>query len=321
MGLPIDKIAVLGGGGVIGSGFAVNFAWKNMPVVIYDISAAALETARTRVSGALSYLAAQGVISPADAQAALGRITYTTDVAEAVKDAGFIQEAVLEQYAVKKELLALVDRHTSPTAIFASSTSGLLISEIARDSKHPERCVGAHPYNPPYLIPLIEVAKGEKTSDEAAARTMELYRSIGKEPILLQKEALGFIANRLQIALYREVVEIVKRGICSVEDVDKALCFGPGLRFALMGANMIFQLAAGPYGIKGALHHMGPSAEMWLADMADWKKFPEGWGDQAQEGVNAAMANRPADQGRTTEEIAKWRDEGLIMLLKYLKKI
>lgn len=317
----IKKVAILGGGGLIGSGLAVNFIWKGLPVTVYDISDAALETGRTRVNGALSYLESQGVLSAAEREAALGRVSYTTDIAAAVKDAGFIQEAALEQYPVKKALLAQVDRHASPTAIFASSTSGLLISEIAKDSQHPERCIGAHPYNPPYLIPLVEIAKGEKTSEEAAAGALELYRSIGKEPILLRKEALGFIANRLQVALYREAVDIVMRGICSVEDVDKALCFGPGLRFALMGPNLIFQLAGGPYGITGALKHMGPSVELWWADMADWKKIPSGWIEQAQEGVNAEMANRAADQGRTMEEIAKWRDSRLIELLKILKKI
>ena len=317
----IKNVTVLGGGGLIGSGLAVNFAWKDLSVVIYDITDAALQTGRNRVGATLSYLAAQRIMTSADAEEALGRVSYTTDMAEAVKDAEFIQEAAVEQYAVKKELLTQVDRHASPTAVFASSTSGLLISEITKDSEHPERCVGAHPYNPPYLIPLVEIAKGEKTSEEAVAKTYELYRSIGKEPIILQKEALGFIANRLQVALYREAIDIVRRGICSVEDVDKALCFGPGLRFALMGANLVFQLAGGPYGITGALKHMGPSVELWWADMADWKKMPQGWIEQAQQGVNAEMENRPADQGRTTEEISKWRDTRLIELLKMLKKI
>lgn len=134
-------------------------------------------------------------------------------------------------------------------------------------------------------------------------------------------EALGFIANRLQIALYREAVDIVMRGICSVEDVDKALCFGPGLRWALMGPNLIFHLSGGEHGIKGLLHHIGPSAELWWADMADWKKWPEGWADLAQEGVVREMAGRPAEGGRTVEDISRWRDDGLIEILKLHNKL
>lgn len=317
----IKKVAVLGGGGVIGSGWATNFLWKGLPTCIYDISDEALQNARKRIRGNLEYLVSKNVLPADRMNVALGLARYTTNLSEALRDVQFIQEAALEKYEVKQALLAEVDRVAPADAIFASSTSGLLITKIADGSKHPGRCIGAHPYNPPYMIPLVEIGKGEKTSEETVRKTVDFYTSLGKEPIVLQREALGFIANRLQVALYREAVDLVMRGVCTVEDVDKAVTFGPGLRFGLLGPNLIFHLGGGPHGIKGLLHHIGPSVELWWADMAVWKRWPEGWAEMAQEGVLKEMANRPASQGRTPEEIIRWRDDGLIELLKIHEKL
>jgi 3-hydroxyacyl-CoA dehydrogenase len=316
----IGKAAVLGGG-LIGSSWAANFLWKGVSVNIYDISDEALETTRSRIRENLEYLVSKGVLTAGEMNVALGLAKYTLSLAEAVKDVQFLQESVLEKYEVKQALLAEVDKHAPADAVFASSTSGLLITEIAKDSEHPERCLGAHPYNPPHLIPLVEISRGQKTSEDTVKRTCDFYRSLGKEPIVLRKEALGFISNRLSMALYREAVDLVMRGVCSVEDIDKAVNFGPGLRYALMGPNLIYQLGGGPHGIHGLLKHVENSVELWWEDMAAWKKWPPGWYETAQEGVNIEMANRPPEQGRTNEEIARWRDDGLIEILKFLKKI
>jgi len=317
----IKKVAVLGGSGMIGSGWTTNFLWRGLPVHVYDVSEECLKTARDRIRGNLQYLVNKGLLTQEKMNVALGLARYTTSVETAVQDAPFIQEAAPEKYETKQALLAEVDRYAPAEAVFASSTSGLLITEIARGSAHPERCLGAHPYNPPHLIPLIEISKGEKTSAASVQLTYDFYRSLGKEPIILEKEALGFIANRLSVALYREAIDLVLKGVCSVEDVDKAVCFGPGLRYALMGPNLIYHLGGGPFGIKGIMQHIGPSVELWWADMADWKKVPPAWPDMAQEGVLEEMANRPADQGKTPEEIARWRDDGLLAVLKFLNKV
>jgi carnitine 3-dehydrogenase len=316
----IKKASVLGGG-LIGSGWATTFLWKGYPVHVYDVNEDALKTTRSRIRGNLEYLASKGVLTTAMMNVALGLARYTTRIEEAIKDVQFIQECAPEKYEVKQALLAEVDKHAPADAIFASSTSGLLITEIAKFSKYPGRCLGAHPYNPPHLIPLVEIGKGDLTSAEAVKRTYDFYKLLGKEPIVLQKEALGFIANRLSLALYREAVDLVMRGVCTVEDVDKAVNFGPGLRYALMGPNLIYHLGGGPHGISGILKHIGPSIQLWWADMADWKKWPPGWSDRAQEGVNEEMAHRLPEEGRTSEEIARWRDDGLIELLKFLKKL
>ena len=316
----IKKTAVLGGG-MIGSSWATNFLWKGFPVHIYDISDEALKIARGRIRGNMEYLVGKGILTRDKMNVALSLAKYTTSIEEAVQGVQFIQESVLEKYGVKQTLLAEVDKHAPADAVFASSTSGLLITEIAKDSKRADRCLGAHPYNPPHLIPLVEINKGEKTAEETIERAYAFYKSIGKEPIVLRKEALGFIANRLAVALWREAVDLVMRGICSVEDVDKTVCFGPGLRYALMGPNLTYHLGGGTQGIQGLIKHIGPSVELWWDDMAVWKKMPAGWAEVAQEGVLREMANRPPEQGLTNEEIARWRDDGLIEILKFLKKI
>ena len=317
----IKRIGVFGGGGIIGSSWATYFLWKGFPVSVYDLDQKALTLSRERITRNLSYLAEKGILTQEIVVKVLGRALFTQDIKEACHDVQFVQEASPENYDVKKSMVAALDQHGSPEALFASSTSGLLITEIAKDSRYPERCIGAHPYNPPHLIPLVEINKGERTSDETIQTAYDFYKVIGKEPIILKKEALGFISNRLQLALYREAIDIVLKGICSVEDVDKAVCFGPGLRFALMGPSLIFQLGGGKVGIKGLLEHVGPSIEMWWGDMAVWKKWPEGCRELLQEGVEKEMANRRPEEGRTTEEITLWRDDKLLKLLKLLNKI
>lgn len=316
----IKKVACIGAG-LIGASWAVNFVMKGYEVNIYDVNAQQLEQAGKAIRRDLDYLVQKNVLSPQQADEAANRARYTANLSEAVKDVQFIQEAVPEKYELKQAILQTVEESAAPETIFASSTSGLLITEIARYAKYPGRCLGAHPYNPPHLIPLVEITQGSQTSPEAVQCAVDFYKAAGKEPVVLQKEALGFIANRLQVALYREAVELVERGVCSIDDVDKAALFGPGLRFGILGPNMIFQLGGGPYGIKGLLHHVGASVELWWADMADWKKWPAGWGETAQAGVNDAMANRREEFGRTTAEIAQFRDNMLIELLKLHGKL
>lgn len=316
----IRKIAVVGGG-IIGSSWATCFLWKGLQVTVQDLNDRALALARDRIASNLAYLVEKKVIRKNAANACLKKAVFTKDMKEAVQDAHFVQESAPENYAVKQTIVAALDEHGRPDAIFASSTSGLLITEIAKLSKYPERCIGAHPYNPPLLIPLVELNRGDRTSERFLQKAYKFYKDIGKEPIILKKEALGFISNRLQLALYREAMDLVLRGVCSVEDIDKAVCCGPGLRFALMGPNLIFQLGGGKVGLKGLLEHVGPSIELWWADMADWKKWPEGSLEALQEGVLQEMANRQPEEGKTVEEISRWRDDMLIKLLQLLNRM
>ena len=249
------------------------------------------------------------------------RISYTKSIENAVKNTKFIIESGPEKYEVKWSIVNDVEKYASEDAIIASSTSGLLITEIAKNAKHPERFIGAHPYNPPHLIPLVEITKGEKTKDENVQLAYDLYKSIKKEPVILQKEALGFICNRIQMAVYREVSDLVMRGVCSIEDADKAVTYGPGIRWAIMGPSLVFELGGGQGHIDGLMNHLNDSIKLWLNDMTDWKEFPEQFPEIAREGVEESLKNRPKEIGNTDESLAEYRDKMLIEILKLHNKL
>lgn len=309
------------GAGVIGYSWALYFSLKNLNVTVYDISNESLDLAKQRVHESLKSLIDNGVVTEEESKKIEERIVYTTDMQKAVEKAQFIVESGPESYDIKREMVKEMEEFTNPETIIASSTSGLLITEIAKNAKHPERFIGAHPYNPPHLIPLVEITKGEKTSEEVVNTAKEFYTLIGKEPIVLQKEALGFICNRIQMALYREVCDLVSRGVCTVEDADKAVTFGPGLRWGIMGPSLVFELGGGEHGISGLLHHLNSSINMWLNDMADFKEFPSEFGMVAQKGVIEEISNRPEEIGNDNKSLAAYRDKMLIEMLKLHKKL
>ncbi|MCI6173775.1 MAG: 3-hydroxyacyl-CoA dehydrogenase NAD-binding domain-containing protein [Clostridiales bacterium] len=314
------KVACLGAG-VIGYSYAIRFAMGGYQVSARSRSEDSSLLARKRTIDSLESLVRYGVLTVEEKEEIFSRITFTTSIEQAVADACFIQESASEHYKVKQELIAEFEPYAPSDAVVASSTSGLLISEIAKCAKHPERFVGGHPYNPPHLIPLVEITRGEKTAEWAVDRAVAIYSGTGMEPVVLKKEVLGFISNRLQWALYREVADLVMNGVCTVEDADRALTFGPGLRWGIMGPSLIFELNGGKGGISGILRHLGPSIHLWLQDMAKWDSFPEEWPDIAQEGVNEEMANRDPAVGNTRENLEEYRDDMLIKLLRLHGKL
>lgn len=315
------KVAASIGAGVIGCSWALKFAMAGLDVWAQNRTEESGNLARERVRDSLASLVKNGVYDEAQAAAIAGRIHYTTSIEEAVRNAQFIQESSAEHYEVKWELVRAIEAAAAPDAIVASSTSGLLVSEIAKDAAHPERFCGGHPYNPPHLIPLVEITKGERTSDDVVSCAKEFYARVGMEPVVLQKEALGFICNRLQMALYREVANLVLSGVCTVEDADKAVTFGPGIRWGIMGPSLVFELGGGKGGVSGLMSHLNDSISLWLADMADWKRFPPEFAQVAQEGVNAELAARPAEIGNTPEGLAEYRDHMIIEILKLHGKL
>lgn len=301
------------GGGIIGASWATEFLWKNKKVVVQDIEEKGLKNAAAHIKSNLEFLVKKSIISNEKMERCLSNIEYITDMREALKDAEFIQESAFENYDVKIEIIKQVDEF-APTAIYASSSSGLLISEVQKYSKYPERCVTAHPFNPPHLIPLVEIVKGEQTSNDTAQKTFDFFESIGKEPIIVEKEVPGHVANRIQMAVFREAADMVLSGICSVEDVDKALSYGPGLRYALMGQVQIWDLAS-ETGIDGTIDHLGDSMHLWLNDMATWKQIPENLGKTLEDGLSKI-------EGRESpEKIKSWRDEKLLNILEQLDKV
>ncbi|WP_455136721.1 3-hydroxyacyl-CoA dehydrogenase family protein [Thermophilibacter sp.] len=315
------RVAASIGAGVIGYSWALKFAMAGLEVWAQNRTEESGALARERVRASLDSLVKNDVYSEAQAAEIAGRIHYTTSIEEAVRNAQFIQESAAEHYEVKWELVRAIEAAAASDAIVASSTSGLLVSEIAKDAAHPERFCGGHPYNPPHLIPLVEITKGERTTDETVTCAKAFYARVGMEPVVLQKEALGFICNRLQMALYREVANLVLSGVCTIEDADKAVTFGPGIRWGIMGPSLVFELGGGKGGVSGLMNHLNDSISLWLADMADWKSFPPEFAPVAQEGVDEELAARPAEIGNTPEGLADYRDHMIIEILKLHGKL
>ena len=316
----IRKVACVGAG-VIGYSWALYYSLKELSVTVYDLTDEKLQLAKKRIHESLVNLKQNDVVSENEIDEIESRISYTTSMEEAVKDVQFITESGPENYEVKQKMAEEMEKYTSSDTIIASSTSGLLVTEIAKNAKHPERFIGAHPYNPPHLIPLVELTRGEKTDDHVLEVAKEFYQMIDKEPVVLQKEALGFICNRIQMAVYREVCNLVMKGVCTIEDADKAVTYGPGLRWAIMGPSLVFELGGGEGHIDGLMKHLNPSISLWLHDMADFKDFPEEFPQIAREGVEASLKNRPAEIGNDDASLAEYRDKMLIELLKLHHKL
>ena len=316
----IKKVACVGAG-VIGYSWALYYALKKLEVNVYDLTEEKLDLAKKRIHESLINLMNNEVVSLDEISMIESRIHYTTSMKEATFDVQFITESGPESYEIKWQMVKEMEKYTSSETIIASSTSGLLISEIAKDALHPERFIGAHPYNPPHLIPLVELTKGDKTTNEVLDCAKEFYQLIDKEPVILQKEALGFICNRIQMAVYREVCDLVMNGVCSIEDADKAVTYGPGLRWAIMGPSLVFELGGGEGHIDGLMKHLNPSISLWLHDMADFKDFPEEFTSIARKGVEEALKRRPKEIGNDDASLAKYRDKMLISLLKLHKKL
>lgn len=316
----IKKVACVGAG-VIGYSWALYYSLKKLSVTVYDLTEDKIDLAKNRIHESLLNLEKNNVVQENEISEIESRITYTTSMEVAVKDAQFITESGPENYEVKQKMAEEMEKYTADDTIIASSTSGLLVSEIAKNAKHPERFIGAHPYNPPHLIPLVELTKGDKTDEHVLEVAKEFYQSIDKEPVVLQKEALGFICNRIQMAVYREVCNLVMNGVCTIEDADKAVTYGPGLRWAIMGPSLVFELGGGEGHIDGLMKHLNPSISLWLHDMADFKDFPEEFPEIARKGVEEAMKNRPTEIGNDDQSLAEYRDKMLIELLKLHNKL
>jgi carnitine 3-dehydrogenase len=256
------KTVAVVGTGVIGASWAALFLSHGLDVVATDPAQGAEERLRADV-------AATGLT-------ARGRLTFVADVAEAVADADFVQENGPEREDVKHAVFAALDAAARPDVVLASSSSGMLPSAIAKAcDAHPERVLVGHPFNPPHLLPLVEVVPGERTGEPAVEAAMAFYTALGKKPIRLRHELPGHVANRLQAALWREAFSLVDRGVATVADIDTAIADGPGLRWALLGPFALKHLSGGPGGIAHDLEHLGPTTEALWRDLGDPSLTPE----------------------------------------------
>jgi len=302
---PIHRIAIIGTG-VIGASWAALFLAKGLQVVATDIAPNAETALRKFVETAWPALKRLG-LAPGASQS---NLKFTAAIAQAVSGVDLVQENGPERIDFKKKLYAQLDELLPPEVIIASSSSGLTMSEIQLGAaSHPERCVIAHPFNPPHLIPLVEIVGGAKTSEATIRRAAEFYTSIGQRTVRLNKEMPGHVANRLQGALAREVYYLVAEGVVSAADVDTALCWGPGLRWGVMGNMMLNHLGGGPGGIEHFFQQFTGPMTAWWKTLGSPVLTPEVQ-KKLIDSVHAEVGSR------TIEELEAERDEILIGLIE-----
>src|SRR5713101_5731457 len=277
----IRNVAIVGTG-VIGASWAALYLARGLNVTATDPAPDAEANLRRYIDAAWKDLTTIGL----SANASRDRLKFTTDL--------------------KK---ALADADTRPDTIIASSSSGLTMSTMQSACQHPERCVIGHPFNPPHVVPLVEVVAGEKTSPETVQRAISFYESVGKKPIHVRKEVVGHVANRLQAALYREVVYLIEQGVLDVADSDAAVCWGPGLRWGVMGPNLLFHLGGGPGGIQHFMEHLSGPVASWWKDLGTITEFSPQVRQTIIDGVQKEAANRSVD------ELNRERDSMLLELL------
>lgn len=241
--------------------------------------------------------------------ASLDRLTFTPNMKEALSKADFVQENGPERPDFKIKLFAEIDEGTPADSIIASSSSGLTMTVIQSGCKLPERCVIGHPFNPPHIIPLVEVVGGDKTSPEVIQQAMNFYASIGKKPILLHKALVGHVANRLQAALYREIVYLIEQGVLSVEDADIAVNYGPGLRWGVMGPSLQWHVGGGQGGIQHFMEHLMDPLSGMMKVLGNPEITPE-----LKQTIVEGVAQMAA--GRTVEQLAEEENQTLVGLLK-----
>ena len=302
---PIRRVAIIGTG-VIGASWATLFLAKGLDVIATDIAPNAERALRGFVKTAWPAVERLG-LAPGAAQS---RLTFTADMPTAVRAADFVQENGPERLDFKKKLYRQLDELLPADVIIASSSSGLTMSEIQSDCpSHPERCVIGHPFNPPHLVPLVEIVGGAKTSEATEQRAAEFYTGLGKQAVRVRKEVPGHVANRLQAALAREVYYLVAEDIVSVADVDKALSWGPGLRWGIMGQVLLNHLGGGQGGIEHFFEQFTKPMTAWWKTLGSPELTPE-LQRKLIDGLHAAVGSR------SISELEAQRDDILMGLLE-----
>src|SRR4051794_36687401 len=305
---PIRRIAIVGTG-VIGASWAAEYLARGFDVVGTDPAPNAESNLRNYVDEAWEQLEEIG-LSPG---ASRERLSFSKDMKQALAEADLVQENGPERPDFKMKLFADIDDATPTDSLVASSSSGITPSVMQSKCKHPERVLVGHPFNPPHIIPLVEVVGGAKTAPEAVQRAMAFYTSIGKKPILLRKEIPGHVANRLQLALYREVMYLIEQDVLSVSDADDAVSWGPGLRWGIIGPNLQFHLAGGAGGIKHFLEGVFVGLLPIMNALGNPKITPE-LKQKIVDGVLEEAGNS------SVQQIAKEENEVLLKLLSIRTK-
>jgi carnitine 3-dehydrogenase len=302
------SVALLGGG-VIGGGWAARFLLNGVDVRLFDPDPdvarrvdAMLENAR-RAYRKLT-------LAPLPAE---GELTLVASAEEAADGVDFVQESAPEREEVKRAVLAAACRAADPDVVFASSTSGLLPSRLQADMKHPERLAVGHPFNPVYLLPLVEVCGGERTPPETLERAAAVYRSVGMWPLVLRKEIEGFVADRLLEALWREALWLVRDDVATVQEIDDAIRYGAGLRWSFMGSFLTYRIAGGEAGMRHFMAQFGPALRLPWTKLTDVPELTDGLLDKI-------VAQSDAQAGeRSIRELEHLRDDCLVAVMQGLR--
>jgi 3-hydroxyacyl-CoA dehydrogenase len=301
---PIRRVAIVGTG-VIGASWAAQYLARGFDVIATDPAPNAEANLRKYVNEAWKSLTAVGLSKGASRY----RMTFASNMKEALSNADFVQENGPERPDFKINLFADMDEMTPPESLIASSSSGITMSVIQSGCKRPERCLIGHPFNPPHIIPLVEIVGGKATSPEAIQQAMRFYASVGKKPILLHKELPGHVANRLQAALYREIIYLIQEGVLSVTDADDAVSYGPGLRWGVMGPSLQWHVGGGEGGIHHFMEHLMDGLTGLMKGIGNPQVTPE-LKETIIEGVMRAAGSRSVNQ------LAQSENDVLVGLLK-----
>lgn len=304
MNRDIRTVTVVGTG-VVGASWAALFLARGLDVVATDVAPDAEETLRQFVDNAWPALERLGL----EPGASRSRLRFEPKLEEAIETADFVQENGPERLSFKHDLFAKLDAALPPEVVIASSSSGLTMSEVQTAcGRYPERCVIGHPFNPPHLIPLVEIVGGKQTSEAVIDKAAAFYTALGKKTIRLRKEVPGHVANRLQAALFREIVHLVSEDVVSIADADTAVCWGPGLRWGVMGPSLLFHLGGGAGGIEHFLDQFTQPFTDWFQTLGTPELSPDVC-EKIIDGVREEVA------GRGFGDLVSQRDEMLIGLL------
>jgi len=304
----IGKAAIIGGG-VIGGGWAARLVHNGIDVAVYDPDPQAERKIAEVMANADRAYAKLTQARPARR----GRLSFVASAAAAVADAGFIQESAPERIALKQKLFAEIDAHARPDALVGSSTSGLLPTELQAEMTHPERLLVAHPFNPVYLLPLVELVGGARTSAETVERAKAFYASIGMKPVHVRKEIEAFIGDRMLEALWREALWLVNDDIATAEEIDDVIRYSFGLRWAQMGTFMVYRLAGGEAGMRHFMAQFGPALKWPWTKLMDVPELTDALVDKIAEQSDAQAGDY------TIRELERIRDDNLIAIMQALK--
>lgn len=303
----VHRVAVIGTG-TIGASWSAFFLSRGLQVSAYDPAPDAEARLLRMIDQCADGLRRTGGLDITGDR----KLEFHDTVADAVREADFVQESGPEDTLRKQALLREISEHAPPATIVASSSSGLLISDLQAGCIQPERIAIGHPFNPPHLMPLVEVVGGLETAQDVIDWLLAFYGSLGKQPIHVRREVKGHIANRLAAALWQEAVSLVTEGVASVADVDRAVRFGPGIRWALMGPHLTYHLGGGEGGLQHLIDHLGPAMEAYWADLGT-ARLDESTTELLVEGVEEETL------GSSIDELARWRDAALVAVLEALK--